>query len=106
MLCEPHFRQIEVIDDVSAKGIPNARGMRGVVTDVVVLCETDPACCCAELATDAPVTVRLERAPTTASTSSTSSESVDGGATKSAESGADQSSLVGYFCEEEVERVR
>ena len=80
---------VEVVDDVPVKGIPNSRGMRGVVTDVWVLCETDPACCCAELATDAPVTVRLD--PSLA----------DGEATA-----PDSEPCIGRFCEDEVELMR
>ena len=68
---------MEVSRDVGVRGIDNARGMRGTVTDGRSECETDAACCCNELAT-AAVTVRLE----------------------------DAASLVGYFCEEEVELVK
>merc|ERR1711879_9506 len=53
--------RMEVVRDVRVKGIENARGMQGIVSDVWMECETDAACCCNELAT-APVTVNLERA--------------------------------------------
>jgi hypothetical protein len=50
---------VEVVRDVSVRGIANARGMQGIVTNVWMECETDAACCCNELAT-APITVKLE----------------------------------------------
>ena len=52
--------RVEVIEEVMIKGGVNAKGMQGTVIDAWVICETDPACCCAELATDAPLTVRLD----------------------------------------------
>ena len=50
---------VQVVADVAVKGA-SALGLEGTVTDVWAICETDPACCCAELATDATVTVRLD----------------------------------------------
>ena len=50
---------VQVCRNVSAKGIPNAQGMIGTVTDVWTGCEVDPACCCNELTT-APITVSLQ----------------------------------------------
>ena len=53
---------VEVIVDVmrAAKGVENARGLRGKIVDVYASCEIDPACCCNELATDATITVLLD----------------------------------------------
>ena len=68
--------RVEVVGNVAVKG-KDARGMQGTVTDVWNECETDAACCCNELATS-PVTVQLDEAPP----------------------------LIGYFCEDEVERVK
>lgn len=73
---------VEVVRDVGAKGIANALGMQGVVTDVRTECETDAACCCNELAT-ASVTVRLAAAAPSR-----------------------REPVVGYFCEDEVELVK
>ena len=44
----------------AAKGVENARGLRGKIVDVYASCEIDPACCCNELATDATITVLLD----------------------------------------------
>ena len=74
--------RVRVVADVQVKGGRNARGWEGTVSDVWEICETDPACCCAELATDAPLTVRLE-APA-----------------------AKDDRLVGYYSPEEVKVLR
>ena len=50
--------RVRVVDDVEVKGL-NANGWLGTVIDAWEGCETDPACCCNELAT-VPFTVRLE----------------------------------------------
>ena len=80
--------RVRVTADVQVKGGRNANGWEGTVSDVWEICETDPACCCAELATDAPLTVRLE-APT-------SSEAP----------AANDKGLVGYYSPEEVKVLR
>jgi uncharacterized Zn ribbon protein len=49
---------VRVVADVTVKGL-NARSECGVVTSVWEICKTDPACCCAELATDAPIRVNM-----------------------------------------------
>ena len=51
--------RVEVVKEVLVKG-GSTLGMCGTVTNVWVICETDPACCCAELAFDAPLTVQLD----------------------------------------------
>ena len=52
---------IEIVDVMrAAKGVENARGLRGKIVDVYASCEIDPACCCNELATDATITVLLD----------------------------------------------
>lgn len=57
--------RVKIIRDVTIKGGVNANGRMGTVTDAWVICETDPACCCAELTT-APLTVLLDPSiPTT-----------------------------------------
>eukprot|EP00966_Prymnesium_polylepis_P325342 7381320-Prymnesium_polylepis.1 len=53
--------RVEVKADIQVKG-RSALGLTGVVTNVWEICETDPACCCAELATDATHTVQLDGA--------------------------------------------
>lgn len=50
--------EVRVCKEVGAKGMPDTCGLTGTVVDVWTGCETDPACCCNELAT-APITVRL-----------------------------------------------
>lgn len=81
--------RVVVVEPVVVKGA-DALGRLGTVVDVWVLCETDPACCCAELATDAPVTVRLDPHPTRAA----------GGGPARPE--AEEGGAVGYFHEAEV----
>ena len=51
--------RVQVVQDVQVRGGRNSKGWEGTVTDVWTDCETDPCCCCNELAT-APITVRLE----------------------------------------------
>ena len=51
--------RVEVTTDVQVKG-QSALGRTGNVTNVWEICETDPACCCAELATDHTHTVQLD----------------------------------------------
>ena len=53
--------RIIVTEDVQVRG-RNSNGWEGTVTDVWTGCETDPPCCCNELATE-PLTVRLEPPP-------------------------------------------
>lgn len=74
--------EVRVCRDVSAKGIPNALGMTGTVTDVWTGCEVDPACCCNELAT-APITVSLRP-----------------------EGAAADADWLAYFAEDELEVIR
>ena len=74
--------EVRICRDVSAKGIPNALGMTGTVTDVWTGCEVDPACCCNELAT-APITVSLRP-----------------------EGAAADAEWLAYFAEEELEVIR
>jgi len=50
--------EVRVLEDVMVKG-SNARSECGVVVHTWVICETDPACCCAELVTDASIQVNL-----------------------------------------------
>lgn len=38
----------------------SSRGMVGIVTSAWSICEEDPACCCAELATDAEIEVAFD----------------------------------------------
>lgn len=49
---------VRVVADVIVKG-SNARSECGVVINVWEICKTDPACCCAELATDASIQVNM-----------------------------------------------
>jgi uncharacterized Zn ribbon protein len=81
--------RVLVVEDVPVKGFASAKGMQGTVTDVWEICATDPACCCAELATDAPLTVRLD------------------GMLDGSSEGAGGSALpVGYFHTSEVREVK
>lgn len=74
--------RVRVIADVRVKGFASSLGMTGTVVEVWEQCETDPACCCNELAT-APIQVRLDApAPPV---------------------GEEQKSLIGYFADEEVQ---
>jgi len=75
---------VQVVRDVVVKGA-SALHARGVVTSVWVICETDPACCCAELATDATVTVALDQRWATL---------------------PEPRRQIGYFAEDEIEIVR
>ena len=69
--------RVRVTADVLVRG-EVAQGKLGTVVNAWSQCETDPACCCNELATDAPLEVQLDGAC---------------------------AELVGYFCEDEVEVV-
>jgi len=66
-----------VTDDVLVRG-ESVEGRLGVVSSAWSQCETDPACCCNELATDAPLQVQLDEPEAT---------------------------LIGYFNDEEVELI-
>ena len=76
--------RVRVTSDVVVRG-RSALGWEGTVSDVWEICETDPACCCAELAGAEPLTVRLEAPP------------AEGDGTQP---------LVGYFSPEEVQVLR
>jgi hypothetical protein len=85
--------RVEVTSDVHIKGGVNSIGMQGTVIDTWEICETDPACCCAELTdTGYEVTVKLDH-----STSPTA---------PSGEQRQPLQRLVGYFNEDEVSVVK
>lgn len=76
---------VRVVDDVVVKD-SNSKSEIGIVYNIWEICETDPACCCAELATDASIQVNMiERHPYDIETQCNGSES-----------------LTGYFTEEEI----
>ena len=75
--------EVRVCRDVAAKGIPDTNGMVGEVVNVWASCEVDPACCCNELAIDAPITVHLRPAH-----------------------GSSDTAWIGYYAEDELQVVR
>ena len=50
--------RVRVKEEVIVRG-HSSKGAVGYIVDAWEICETDPACCCAELAAEATITVRL-----------------------------------------------
>ena len=68
--------RVEIVEQVTVKGF-EARGMEGTVVDVWTGCDTDPACCCNELAT-AAVQVDLDPPALVAAAAGGEAEGVEG----------------------------
>lgn len=91
-------RQVRVIKDVTVRG-QNAIGATGFIVDAWEICQEDPACCCAELASEATITVRLQGwASRRAQRSGAGAEASDDAASRTSSS----QSLMGYFAPEEL----
>ena len=86
--------RVRVTAEMSVKG-ESALGRLGTCIAVWEQCETDPACCCNELAFDAPLTVRLDAAEI----------QIGAPADTSSSGRAEETISTGYFREDEVARL-